>query len=78
MIQHEPPSPMPPYRASCLCGAVALEIHGGIDAIIHCHCSRCRKSSGSAYATNGFIGRSGRCITHGEAQVRSYEVKPGR
>lgn len=78
MIQHEPPSPMLPYRASCLCGAVALEIHGGIDAIIHCHCSRCRKSSGTAYATNGFIRRSGLRITHGEAQVRSYEVKPGR
>ncbi|WIV98986.1 GFA family protein [Kinneretia aquatilis] len=78
MSKPEPPSPMPPYLASCLCGAVALEIHGGIDAIIHCHCSRCRKSSGTAYATNGFIRRRGLRITHGEAQVRSYEVKPGR
>ncbi len=68
----------PPYLASCLCGAVALEIHGGIDAIIHCHCSRCRKSSGTAYATNGFIQRSGLRITRGEEQVRHYELKPGR
>lgn len=43
------------YRGSCLCGAVTLELHGSIEAIIHCHCSRCRKSTGSAYATNGFI-----------------------
>ncbi|MBU1294891.1 MAG: GFA family protein [Gammaproteobacteria bacterium] len=43
------------YQGSCLCGAVTLEIHGGIDSIIHCHCSKCRKSCGTAYTTNGFI-----------------------
>ncbi|MDT9000288.1 GFA family protein [Paucibacter sp. APW11] len=69
---------MPHYLASCLCGAVALEISGGIDAIIHCHCSRCRKSSGTAYATNGFISRSGLRISQGEDCIRSYEVKAGR
>jgi len=69
---------MSPYLASCLCGAVALEIQGGIESIIHCHCSRCRKASGSAFATNGFIQRSGLRITQGEASMRSYEGKPGR
>ncbi|MGO2233064.1 MAG: GFA family protein [Marinomonas sp.] len=30
------------YQGSCLCGVVTLEIHGGIDSIIHCYCSKCR------------------------------------
>lgn len=30
------------YQGSFLCGVVTLEIHGGIDSIIHCHCSKCR------------------------------------
>ncbi len=32
---------------SCLCGARAYEIEGDIDAVWVCHCSRCRKASGS-------------------------------
>ncbi|WP_449360614.1 GFA family protein [Alishewanella longhuensis] len=46
------------HQGSCLCGAVTLEIHGGIDSIVHCHCSKCRKSTGTAYATNGSVAQS--------------------
>jgi hypothetical protein len=55
-----------------------LEIQGGIEAIIHCHCSKCRKSSGTAFATNGFIRSLGLRITRGEESIRSYETAPGR
>ncbi|MDI4650702.1 MULTISPECIES: GFA family protein [Pseudoalteromonas] len=51
------------YQGSCLCGKVKVTIAGGIDSIIHCHCSLCRKNSGTAYATNGFIQRDGLGIT---------------
>ena len=43
------------YYGTCLCGEISVEILGSIDDIIHCHCSLCRKNSGTAYATNGFI-----------------------
>lgn len=43
------------YKGSCLCGAVKVQLSGAISDIIHCHCSLCRKNSGTAYATNGFI-----------------------
>lgn len=66
------------YQGSCLCGAVTLEIHGGIDAIIHCHCSKCRKSSGTAYATNGFVATEALIITAGKEQINSYETSPGK
>jgi hypothetical protein len=66
------------YFGSCLCGAVKLEIAGGIASIIHCHCSRCRKSSGTAFATNGFIATHGLRILAGEQGIRYYEIAPGR
>ncbi len=66
------------YQGSCLCGAIAIEVHGGIDSIIHCHCSKCRKSSGTAYATNGFIKKAGLIIKTGEEQIGFYETAPGK
>lgn len=67
-----------PYLGSCLCGGVAIEVRGGIRAIIHCHCSRCRKSSGTAYATNGFVDRDGLRIVRGAELLREYTVLSGR
>ncbi|MCW8093342.1 GFA family protein [Alteromonas sp. ASW11-130] len=66
------------YEGSCLCGAVKLAINGPISSIIHCHCSLCRKSSGTAYATNGFIQKNALAIVRGEDTVQWYEIKPGR
>jgi hypothetical protein len=34
-------------RGSCLCGSVAFEIVGKIGPIGQCHCSKCRKASGT-------------------------------
>lgn len=36
-------------RGSCLCGALAFEVTGPIRGVGSCHCSKCRKVSG----TNG-------------------------
>ncbi|MBQ4852495.1 GFA family protein [Pseudoalteromonas sp. MMG013] len=66
------------YNASCLCGAVKIEIHGAITDIIHCHCSLCRKSTGSAYATNGFVDTEQFKITQGINHIAHFEFKTGR
>ncbi|WP_225444263.1 GFA family protein [Pseudomarimonas arenosa] len=55
-----------------------LEVQGGISSIIHCHCSCCRKSSGTAYATNGFISAAGLRIVQGAESIRSFQTSPGR
>lgn len=65
------------YQGSCLCGAVKIELNGNITDIIHCHCSLCRKSSGTAYATNGFI-ESKDLNVSGKEFLAFYEVKPGK
>lgn len=66
------------YEASCLCGQIQLSINGPITDIIHCHCSLCRKSSGTAFATNGFVSFKDLVIKQGKELIKSYEVKPGK
>lgn len=39
---------------SCLCGEVTFEIEGDFDNFYLCHCSRCRKDTGSAHGANLF------------------------
>ncbi|KDM89791.1 GFA family protein [Photobacterium galatheae] len=66
------------YQGSCLCGGVQLSITGKISDIIHCHCSLCRKSTGSAFATNGFVNLEDFTITQGQALLKSFELRSGR
>jgi hypothetical protein len=37
---------------SCLCGAIRYKISGDVQTFLHCHCRRCRKSSGTGHASN--------------------------
>jgi len=39
-------------RGSCLCQAVTYQFHGPEYVFQYCHCSRCRKFTGSAFASN--------------------------
>jgi hypothetical protein len=66
------------YLGKCLCGAVNLRITGEISDIIHCHCSLCRKNSGTAYATNGFINTADFEIVSGDDCLTTFAFKPGR
>jgi hypothetical protein len=66
------------YFGKCLCGAVEVSLKGKISDIIHCHCSLCRKNSGSAFATNGFINADEFVITSGEKYLSKFSFKPGR
>jgi len=36
------------YSGSCLCGDVQFKVNTNIQAMYHCHCSLCRKQSGTA------------------------------
>ncbi|QQX78893.1 GFA family protein [Shewanella sp. KX20019] len=66
------------YSGQCLCGEVKVKITGAIREIIHCHCSLCRKNSGSAYATNGFVATEDFTITIGANALTSFSFKLGR
>jgi hypothetical protein len=40
---------------SCLCGALRYELRGEVQRFYHCHCSRCRKTTGTGHASNLLI-----------------------
>lgn len=40
---------------SCLCGALKFTVTGEPVRFYHCHCSRCRKASGTGHASNLFV-----------------------
>ena len=66
------------YSGQCLCAEVKVEIRGAITDIIHCHCSLCRKSSGTAFATNGFVQTSDFNVVKGTENLSVFAFKPGR
>ena len=41
---------MAAFRGSCICGEVAFEVEGPFDLFLNCHCSRCRKATGTAHS----------------------------
>lgn len=66
------------YTGKCLCGEVEVKITGAITDIIHCHCSLCRKNSGTAYATNGFVQASEFEVVKGKELLSTFSFKPGK
>jgi hypothetical protein len=66
------------YLGKCLCGEVAIKVRGKITDIIHCHCSLCRKNSGTAFATNGFINATDFEVSSGKDSLSTFSFKPGR
>ena len=60
------------HAGSCLCGAVKYEVRGEFGPAFFCHCSRCRKASGSAFAANVVAAASDFVIVAGEASLGSY------
>ncbi len=42
-------------HGSCLCGALKYSVIGEPARFMHCHCSRCRKATGTGHASNLFV-----------------------
>lgn len=66
------------HSGGCLCGAVRFEIDGPFEQFFLCHCSRCRKGSGTAHASNLFSNSARLTWLSGEDQVRSFTVEGTR
>jgi len=58
---------------SCLCGAVHFELTQEPIGSHLCHCSRCRKSSGSAFASNLFFKSEALRFSCGRELLRSFK-----
>jgi hypothetical protein len=65
-------------RGACVCGAVAFEIDEPFAAFQYCHCSRCRKKSGSAHCANAFVPRAQFGWVRGEEHVKRFDLEGSR
>jgi len=66
------------YSGSCLCKAVTFEVHGDFDRFFLCHCSRCRKITGSAHASNLFSKAARIAWLSGQDRIRTYSLPGSR
>jgi hypothetical protein len=59
---------------SCLCGSVTFAVRAPFSGFRYCHCSRCRKASGSAHAANLFVPRTQFEWLKGEDSVKRFDL----
>ena len=65
------------HAGSCLCGAVRYEIRGDIGPGFYCHCSRCRKAGGSAFASNAVVAADDFVVVQGEDALKTFAASSG-
>jgi hypothetical protein len=59
-------------KGACLCGRVQYQVSGPFDAFHLCHCSQCRRSTGSAHAANIFTSEDRLEWLAGEEFIKRY------
>ena len=60
---------------SCLCGSVQYEIKGKAKRFYHCHCQRCRKTTGTGHASNILVTPESLLTwTKGEDLLKRFKV----
>ncbi len=64
-------------KGSCLCNSIQYEIHGELGPTMMCHCSKCRKANGSAYAVNAAVKTDEFHFVKGKELVSEFESSPG-
>ena len=59
-------------RGSCLCGACQYEVPDEFEYAMNCHCSQCRRATGSAFKPFAGIPRDKLRMVAGEDDTRQY------
>jgi hypothetical protein len=62
------------YSGSCTCGSVKYEISGEFKFFYHCHCTRCRKATGTGHASNIILNPVSAEWTAGEELLGEFKV----
>ena len=61
----------------CLRGSIRFEITGKLGPVIYCHCSMCRRATGSSFATNASVRKENFRILSGHELIKEYESTLG-
>lgn len=62
------------HTGQCLCGAVTFEVDEIVGPFELCHCSRCIKTTGSAFAATVGAKANGFRITSGSDLIRTFDL----
>lgn len=62
----------------CLCSAVKFRISGDFESFFLCHCTRCRKDSGSAHSANLFSSTAKIFWLSGEDKIKEFRLPGSR
>jgi hypothetical protein len=65
-------SPPRVLQGSCLCGAVKYTVLDEFEYALNCHCSQCRRATGSAFKPFGGIARSKLAVSSGEPNLMRF------
>jgi len=61
-------------QGSCLCGAIRFSVAQALEDVSYCHCSICRKATGSAFGAYGATAINNFSYLQGQALIRDYRV----
>lgn len=79
MADAAPDGYIPPMiHGSCLCGGVRFEFDSAVGPFELCHCTRCRKASGSQFMAGIAIRADGFRITAGRELITKFELPVDR
>ena len=67
-----------PTTGQCLCGAVKFCISGEFESFFLCHCSRCRKDSGSVHSANLFSSTARLTWVSGVEGIKTFRLSGSR
>jgi len=64
-------------KGMCLCGDVQFHVTGSFGEVRYCHCSQCRRVTGSAFSANAKINIDNWSIKSGNSLINEFEHRPG-
>src|SRR5262245_40577944 len=68
---------MTALKGNCLCGAVAFEVDGPVRGIGSCHCSKCRRVSGTAGNAQFIVKAEKFRWTRGRDHLATFKLPDG-
>ena len=70
-------APQLPLTGGCVCGRVRFEVSEPLVAALYCHCKRCQRRTGSAFAVSALTAPGSFRISSGEESVRTWDPGDG-
>jgi hypothetical protein len=65
------------FTGRCLCGGFRYTINRSPRRMYYCHCSKCRRSTGSSFSTAAIVNRSDFSVIAGQRLDTSFESAEG-